>query len=58
VTETAFELWCAVGAITLITAGTLGLHPGDHDRALHLLDYVLAVWLFTGLISLGLGGEL
>jgi hypothetical protein len=58
VTDIAFELWCAVGAVTLITAGTLGLRPGGHDRALLLLDYVLAVWLFTGLISLGLGGEL
>jgi hypothetical protein len=58
VTETAFELWCAVGAVTLIAAGTLGLQPSGHDRALHFLDYVLAVWLFTGLISLGLGGEL
>ena len=54
-TNTAFELWCAVGAVTLITAGTLGLHPGDFPRVLRLLDYVLAVWLFTGLISLGLG---
>jgi hypothetical protein len=58
VTETAFELWCAVGTITLITAGILGLRPGDHSRALYRLDYVLAVWFFTGLISLGLGGEL
>jgi hypothetical protein len=57
-TETAFELWCAVGAIACLTAGTLGLHPGNHSRALHRLDYILAVWLFTGLISLGLGGQL
>lgn len=57
-TETAFELWCAVGAVTLITAGTLALRPGEHTRALHRLDYILAIWFFTGLISLGLGGVL
>ncbi|MEY9837423.1 hypothetical protein [Streptacidiphilus sp. EB103A] len=57
-TNTAFELWCAVGAVTLVTAGTLGLHPDDYSRTLHFLDYVLAGWYFTGLISLGLGGVL
>ncbi|TDT95319.1 hypothetical protein EDD99_7144 [Streptomyces sp. 846.5] len=57
-TTTAFEAWCAVGVVTLLTSSGLQLHPRDHIRALHRLDWIIGVWLFTGLLSLGLGGQL